>query len=458
MDNWTKIVSGAIGLFFPRAALQYAMSRTILKKGYMGGSLRGPDRMWNPGNDSPDKINQVSRDILRARARDLLRNSPYMGGAIQKIVNNVVYTGIKPQFKHKNADKLEEMFNKWAFKVGFYEKQQLALSQMFVDGEVLGVHTASRHLREKGLCPMNFRLYEADYLDESHDNEEAVQGGIQYDAEGWPEKYRLYKTHPGESINVESDWLPAKNVVHLYREKRAGQRRGVSEIATIIMEMRDFTEYQNNERIAARLASAFGVMLESPYPEHQQTNPITGEGAGTGTTVPNYIEAGRIDVLPMGLKPHIVENKRPGHNYEPYTRVSLRGVSAGLGLSYETFSNDYSMATYSSARSAALEERRGYRVLQDLLVHAFCMPAIDAWWGYAGLVGLVEGDMPEVGWQAPGWPWVDPMKDARAAAVKMGLKITSRRRLAAEAGDDIDEIDKEIEDDKVDYASCTGHA
>ncbi len=457
VDSWTKLVGRTIGLFFPRAAARYVAARTMLRRGYMAGALTGPDRLWNPTAESADMVNSASRKVILSRARDLMRNSPYMVGGIQKIVNNVVYNGIRPQFKSRDDEKLELMFNQWAQQSGFYEMQQTAVAQMIVDGEVLFVHSASKRLREKKLCPMNLRIYECDYLDETFDDaEKNIWGGIQHDDEGWPVRYRMYKQHPSESQTYQTDsyWVDADSVFHLYRPKRAGQRRGISELAAIIMEMRDFTEYQNNERIAARLASAFGVMLESPYPEHQTINPITGEGQEQNA-VPKFIEAGRIDILPTGLRPHVVENKRPGANYEPYTRVSLRGVSAGLNLSYENFSNDFSTATYASARSATLEERRGYKMLQDTMIRRFCMPAAVAWWNYAKINGMVKGEMPQAEWQTPGWSWVDPQKDARAAELKLKMGITTRRKLAAEAGDDIDDINREIQDDKFDYTNGT---
>ena len=119
-------------------------------------------------------------------------------------------------------------------------------------------------------------------------------------------------------------------------------------------------------------------------------------------------------------------------------------------MSYENFSNDFSTATYSSARSATLEERRGYRVQQDILIRKFLAVLWAEWtnalyWfapqmadGHAFTVEAGRASVP-VRWQTPGWQWVDPVKDATASKMKLEMGIISRSRLCAEQGLDYDE-------------------
>ena len=61
-----------------------------------------------------------------------------------------------------------------------------------------------------------------------------------------------------------------------------------------------------------------------------------------------------MQMLPPGTKIHAEGFQRPCSNYGQFTNVSLKGASAGFGMSYEAFSNDYSDASYSSARAATL--------------------------------------------------------------------------------------------------------
>ena len=67
----------------------------------------------------------------------------------------------------------------------------------------------------------------------------------------------------------------------------------------------------------------------------------------------------------------------------------------------------------------------------------------------AGMVGREPRAVP-VQWQNPGWPWIDPSKDAKGAEMELKMKINTRRRLAAERGLDWDEeIEEYAEENEI---------
>jgi lambda family phage portal protein len=472
-DRLGSAIAGAIGIVAPGLALKYFQRRQILAN-YTGASKSGPNREWRPKNQSADAILSKDRQYLLGRARDLERNNGNISGAINKICNNVVFTGISPQAQLRTSDRklrkvendrLEAAFQEWAEEVGFYDDQALVLRHLWIDGEPLIHRTADRDLLAKGLCPLRLEVLECDFLDSSLNGElengNIVKAGIEFDKRGLPVAYHIFTEHPGDGLYTRSAYgktrrIPATEICHPFLRRRATQTRGVSWLASIIMEMRDFTEYQSSERIAARLAAAFGVFIESPYPEHQLSgfNPLD-----TTSTVNewleqrqggSFIDPGRIDVLPPGTKISVAENKRPGANYPSYNKTSLKNASAGSGLSYENFSNDYSESTYSSARQAVLEERRGYRVMQYFLNRRFNRWVWNTWCDYASvsnILGNIPAKVP-VQWQNPGWSWIDPAKDAKGAQIELDMKITNRRRLAAERGIDWDENVEELAEEK----------
>ena len=469
-DVFSRAVASTIGVLFPGAAISYLYKRKKLAQ-YTAARPSGPDKHWRPGNLSADAILARDRAVIMSLARDLERNSPHVSGAINKIINNIIFTGIFPQARIKAADgklqkaqndRIETAFNEWADAVDFYTKQELVLRHTIIDGEVLIHKYHDPYLQKQGVVPLGFEVLESDYIDSTYsgvlENGNLARSGIEYDTYGRPVAYWLYKEHPGESTFSryigQTRRVPASEICHVFHSRRASQGRGISWLASIICEMRDFSEYQSNERIANRLLSAFGIFLESPYPEHQINNPLFQEPASEGSeetdTTGKYIEPGRIDVLPAGLKPHAFQYTRPGITYEPFTKVSLKSASTGSGLSYENFSNDYEGATFSSARQAVLEERRGYRKIQFFLNRKFNNWSWRSWNNYANAF-MTFGKIPDrvpVQWQNPGWPWIDPAKDAKGAEIELKMKITNRRRLAAERGLDWDEEIEELADEE----------
>ena len=459
MASWLVRAVGAVA---PGMALRMLANQSRLKS-YLAASKSGANKGWIPTTKSADSILAQDRAMITARARDLVRNSSHVAGAIEKIVNNAIYTGIHPQaqfrqangvLNDKKSDRIEAHFEAWAEAVAFYDLQSLALRHELIDGECLVLMFLDDDLKARGLCPLNLEILEADYLDTTKDQdatktENRIKGGIEFSKRGKPVAYHILHQHPGESLHygMESRRIEAEWVIHLFRPERATQTRGVSRLASIIMEMRDFAEYQGSERIAARLAAAFGIFVESPYPEHGLMHPIMDDASQEAAdAIPKYLESGRIDVLPPGMKVSVAENRRPGSNYDAFSRTSLRGASAGAGLSYETFSNDYSTATYSSARAATLEERRGYRTMQAHLNRRLNGPIWSAFCRHLSVSGIMSlaGQPVPVIWQNPGWPWVDPAKDGKAAELELSLGITTRRKLAAERGMDWDEVIEEL--------------
>ena len=54
----------------------------------------------------------------------------------------------------------------------------------------------------------------------------------------------------------------------------------------------------------------------------------------------------------------------------------------------------------------------------------------------------------DVKWVTPGWPWVDPLKDANAAIQQIKFGLTSRATVVNGNGEDVEQIDKENAQDQ----------
>lgn len=458
----TRGVAGVLGTVAPGAAIRYIRKRQALSY-YSGASMSGPNRDWRPRNRSEDEAIRQDHAMLRARARDLVRNSSHVSGALRKICNNVIYKGFTPQARLRtNAGKLrethnpraEEAWRRWARRVSWHEKENLVLRHLWQDGELFVHWFYDEDLQEDGIIPLNLELLECDHLDTSRtivSGSSNIKQGIEYNAKGEPIAYWLFPEHPGDNgwlSMAQSKRYPARAVDHIFSRDRISQNRGVPWLSSVIMEMRDFSEYQNAERIAARLAAAFGVFVTTPHPEGAYGgSPIGGEGnQQTVDSLPDYLEPGRIQPVPPGYTIETAKNERPGSTYEPFTKNILRGSSTGFGMSYEAYSNDYTDASYASARSASLEERRGYQVQQALLIRLLHQTAWDRLFGVNSL-SRTEGSLPKkvpVMWQTPGWPWVDPDKDSKAAERDIKNGLNSRHKVCLQRGEDYEEVYEDL--------------
>jgi lambda family phage portal protein len=132
---------------------------------------------------------------------------------------------------------------------------------------------------------------------------------------------------------------------------------------------------------------------------------------------------------------------------EPFVERILKAISAALGLPYELVAKDFSKTNYSSARAALLEARRYFKMRQEWLARKLCQPVWEMVLEEAYLKRDLKADTflkmkeywTQSSWIAPGWEWVDPLKEAQAAEVGLKNGITTYSDLYASEGKDWEE-------------------
>ncbi len=139
----------------------------------------------------------------------------------------------------------------------------------------------------------------------------------------------------------------------------------------------------------------------------------------------------------------------------------LRSIAVASGLSYELVSRDYSRTNYSSSRASSLEDQRRFRPLQKFLVWRLCQPVYRLWFrqavlakqaGHAGFDAfpslteyIVDPEYwTKCNWRAPGWDWVDPLKEVQAAAMEVEQGFRSRGDIVEASGGDLIETFTEL--------------
>ena len=489
-----RAIALPLSFISPAAAGRYLAGHARLAAGLIGYDAArrdGPNGRWLPRDDKADPMLARDARIIRARARAMARDNGNISGALRKIVANVVYSGLTPQAQHRDATgardcaacgALENDWKDWAEENDIWLIQQLALRHLWLDGGFFLHFYAVPRFQKDGLVPLGVELLDMDALDMSvhgpQPNGNIARYGAEYDSrgnllawhileeslyggvldEGWT---RDPAVHPafgaGRTLR-----LKAEDCRLVMQPDRIGQTLPVSWMHAVIMGMHNFDEYQTSEQIAARLAAAFAIFLKDSgeFGAGSMGNSLSGAPlnpaplaggqttAGRALSMDTFISSGRIDELPPGKEIQIVENRRPANNYTDYTKTSLRGASSGMAMSYESFGNDYSDASYSAARQAVLEERRGYRMQQIFLARKLMTPIWRRFVMWRKAFGLGPEERVPVVWQMPGWSWVDPVKDANAAQTRVKLGIISRRELCAEEGRDFGETVTALAEEK----------
>jgi lambda family phage portal protein len=271
--------------------------------------------------------------------------------------------------------------------------------------------------------------------------------GIEVDGYLRPQAYHFYANHPGDTYagnprtNGRRIRVPADEVIHLFLPERPGQTRGVTWFASALMRLHMLQGYEEAEVVRARASSALMGFIQSPEGE------LVGDEIYEGERVSEFTP-GVFKYLAPGESVTVPDLNSPDGQLEPFTRSMLRAVAAGVGVSFESISKNFSESNYSSSRLSLLEERDTYRVLQRYMIENFHQPVFETWLEMAVLSGALNLPGYETNpdryraskWVPRSWEWVDPQRevDAYKSAVRCGFKTLAQ--VISEQGGDLDDV------------------
>lgn len=422
---------------------------------------------WIAGGTSVDAEINGSLSRLRNRARQLVRDSDYAKQAKRAVINNVIGTGIKlqAQVMMQRGGKLDEAINDqierawgyWGYKnycdvagkLCFADIERMVAGAMCESGEVF-VRLIRRPFGGSKV-PFALQILEADQLDETYTGKSSAVGnewrmGVEVDSFGRPLQYAFLTKHPGDSpfVSLPSKrhlMLPADEVLHLFISDRPGQTRGVTWFASAIKRLHHLSGYEEAEVVRARAASSLMGFITSPEGE------LMGDDVVENQRVSDF-EPGVFKYLQPGESVTVPQLDAPDGQFEPFMRAMLRATAAGVGMSYESCSRDYSQTNYSSSRLALLEDRENWKAIQRYLIENFHQPVFEAWLEMAVMGGMLNLPTYEaqpdrykrVKWCPRAWGWIDPQKEVAAykEAVRCGFK--TQAQVVAEQGGDINEL------------------
>lgn len=310
---------------------------------------------YNSSKKSANKEIKNALSPIRENVRTLLRNAPFAKKALSTIVNSSIGWGIEANIKHADADKqkqINELFNEWkrncSFSgVDFYSLQSNVMSSVVSDGEALlkvVVKDGSVRLLQIEADYIATNVCKLDNIDENH----TISNGIVLDQNSVAVAYVLYKKHPTVSNEVEV--VPASEVIHTFRRERPEQNRGVSWFANVYLAIKNLDELQYTMLMRQKLsASLTAVVTSEPsqIPDSQLQNQ-RDEFFELNAGSVRYINPG--DKIEFPSIPN-------ADGFPEATKLVLREISAGLGITYESLSNDLSNVNWSSYRAGDIHFR-----------------------------------------------------------------------------------------------------
>ena len=453
-----------IGLQFGRLNISLATKRTGVA--YEGATTGRRATGWIAPDVSANRAILDSAELVRNRARQLGRNNPWGGNALDAFVANCVGTGIRPRSKANDVatrEAIQELWEGWIEDadadqvLDFYGLQGLVARALMETGEVF-IRLRRRRLSDGLAVPLQLQVIEADHvplnLNRMVSDRNVIRAGIEFNIVGRRVAYHMHPTHPGDPTIALNAAFPkrisANDVIHVFRPLRPGQIRGISWMARVLVKLFELDQYDDAELVRKKTAALFAGFVTKQTDETS----IMGEDAQSGETdVPVGLEPGTMQVLLPGEDMKFSEPADVGGAYEQFINTQLRAVAAGMGVTFEQLTGDLSKVNFSAIRAGLIEFRRRCLMFQqNILNFQFNRAVWSEWLDQAVLAGALDirparsldRSVKAVKWIGQGFEWVDPLKELQAQQAAVRNAFRSRSEVVAAMGRDVEALDDEI--------------
>ena len=469
-----NFIDRAIGYFDPvRQAKRHRARSFMALTGAYTGALLGRRTLGSWATLPQDADSALLPDLqtLRERSRDLVRNNPLGGGAINTAVTNVVGTGLKLQsrpdrevvkFTDEQSDQweknVEREFMMWGSNsqycdmrktLNFADMQDLVFRQTLENGDVFTL--MAREKSRNFPYTLKLQIIEADRVcnKDMQKDTETLSAGVEKEETGAPKNYHIMDQHPGNWLYRSGyTWkvVPAfgersglRNVIHNFRTLRPGQTRGVPYLAPVIETLKQLGRYTEAELMGTVISALFTVFIKTDI-GIPQLGAMQGDATVTASvsTEDKDIKLGNGALI--GLRPgesiETADPKRPNTAFDAFIKAILEQVGVALEIPFEILIGHFS-ASYSASRAALLEAWRFFRGRRKWLASSFCQLVYENFLAEGIAMGrivapgffadpLLRSAYCGAIWIGDAPSQIDPVKEVDAAEKRLSLCLSTR--------------------------------
>ncbi len=376
-------------------------------KNAMGGGLDGAERnsretaRWNPSLGPADAIINPVKPMADARGQDMALNDGYALGGIALHRDSIVGTefrlsatpnwralGTTEEWAEEFQAVVEARFHViaesescWldvARRLTLTEMVRLAVGSFVMTGEFLATaewikNDPTRPLRTAMQMVAPARLSNPNDLSDT----KTLRRGVEMNDQGRALGYYIRRAHPYDQTAFKDrfSWkrVPAETkwgrlqCLHVIEQRLPDQTRGIADMTSVLKHMRMTKQFQEIVLQNAVVNATYAAAIESDMPNDQIVSAMGGGEAGQVNalnwyleTLSGYLQTSKNIALDGVKIPHLFPGTKlnmqlagkPGGVGSEFETSLLRHIAAGLGLSYEEFSRDYTKTNYSSARAS----------------------------------------------------------------------------------------------------------
>jgi len=345
-------------------------------------------------------------------------------------------SGATPMFRDSE---LRSLWDEWSTK--WIPDLLQIIETMIISGECFVLLQISE---TAPAVPLSLTLLPPEYLDVSKSDGSTVIGGIGFrgtERTG----YWLFDHHPATpGTDLRSSFIPVADCLHVYRPLRPTQQRGETWFAPVLYLLRLLREYLESDLVRLKTSALLTGFVRSPS---GSLNPFASPTNPNGGLI--SLEPATMTMLPSEAEVTFSNPVDHSGAFDPFVRHVIRQIAAGMNLSYESVSGDYSSVTFASGRAAILTFRKQVEAIQyGTLIPMLCQPVLDRWLELAASLGYDAARTEKPRWATPTPASLDTRVELQAAVLGIRAGLSSRKAFVEANGDNVEDIDRELAADQ----------
>ncbi|ENH0675902.1 phage portal protein [Escherichia coli] len=258
-------------------------------------------------------------------------------------------------------------------------------------------------------------------------------------------------------------------MIHVFEAVEDGQTRGANQFFSVMERLKMLDTLQATQLQSAIVKAMYAATIESELDTEKAFEYIgAAAGAGNAATDPltnimlqyaRYYQVNEVRMAGARI-PHLFPGdvlklqtaQNADNGYSALEKALLRYIAAGLGVSYEQLSRDYSQVSYSSARASANESWRYFMGRRKFIAARLATQMFACWLEEALVRGVIRPPAARFSfwearaswcraeWIGSGRMAIDGLKEVQEAVMRIEGGLSTYEKELALMGEDYQEI------------------
>ncbi|EKA6468449.1 phage portal protein [Salmonella enterica] len=469
--------------------------------GYSGGGtgFGGQLTDWMPGAESVDAALLPSLRLGNARADDLVRNNGIAANAVSlhkdHIVGHLFLISYRPNWQYLGMREsaarsfINEVESAWTeYCDGIFGEIDIEGKRTFTEfiREGVGVHAFNGEIflqpvwdaETTQLFRTRFKAISPKRIDTPGHamGNKQLRAGVEVDRNGKALAYHVCDDEwplsgAGQWTRIPK-YLPSGRpaMLHIFEPVEDGQTRGANQFYSVMERLKMLDTLQATQLQSTIVKAMYAATIESELDTDKAFEYIAGMG-GEGVAdannplvsvlasyaryyAANNVKLGGVKIPHLhpgdALKLQTAQNADSG--FSALEQALLRYIAAGLGVSYEQLSRDYSQVSYSSARASANESWRYFLGRRKFIAGRLATQMFSCWLEEALIRGVIRAPRARFSfwearsswsraeWIGAGRMAIDGLKEVQEAVMRIEAGLSTYEKELAIMGEDYQDI------------------